>query len=170
MARLLNGLEELAVSTGAAVAFGAHFSKGNQSAKESIDRISGSGVFARDPDSLLMFTRHEEQDAFVVEATLRNFAPVEPFVVRWAYPLMTLADELDPAKLKQVGGRRREHTADSLLAVLGQQSLTTGDWLSQATEETGMRSRTFYTLRKELETGERVIQSRINRKWTPITK
>ena len=27
-----------------------HFAKGNPAAKESIDRISGSGVFARDPD------------------------------------------------------------------------------------------------------------------------
>lgn len=37
----------LTVETGAGVAFGSHFSKGNQIQKESIDRISGSGVFAR---------------------------------------------------------------------------------------------------------------------------
>src|ERR1051325_5990145 len=34
----------------AAVALAGHFTKGNASAKEAIDRISGSGVFARDPD------------------------------------------------------------------------------------------------------------------------
>ena len=44
-----------------------HFAKGNASAKGTIDRISGSGVFARDPDSLVVFTRHEEEGAFVVE-------------------------------------------------------------------------------------------------------
>ena len=49
---LLNEIEKLAVQTGAAVVFGAHFSKGNQAGKDSIDRISGSGVFARDPDSI----------------------------------------------------------------------------------------------------------------------
>jgi len=38
----------------AASVFGAHFSKGNQAGKESIDRISGSGVFARDPDTILV--------------------------------------------------------------------------------------------------------------------
>jgi len=57
---LLNEVERLAVQTGAAVVFGAHFSKGSQAGKESIDRVSGSGVFARDPDSILTLTRHEE--------------------------------------------------------------------------------------------------------------
>jgi len=79
--RLARHGRNLAVTTGAAVALAGHFSKGNASAKESIDRISGSGVLARDPDSLITFTRHEEQDAFTVEMTLRNLAPVEPFVV-----------------------------------------------------------------------------------------
>jgi len=88
VAGLMNAIEALAVETGAAVAFGAHYSKGNQAGKESIDRISGSGVFARDPDSILSFTRHEEQDAFIVESTLRNSPLVAPFVARWLYPLM----------------------------------------------------------------------------------
>jgi len=49
IASLLNEVEALAIETGAAVVFGHHFSKGNQSAKDSIDRIGGSGVFAREP-------------------------------------------------------------------------------------------------------------------------
>ena len=56
IAGLMNSIETLAVKTGAAVAFRAHYSKGNQAGKEAIDRVSGSGVFARDPDSLLNFT------------------------------------------------------------------------------------------------------------------
>jgi RecA-family ATPase len=64
IASLLNGFERLAVETGAAIAFGAHFSKGNQAAKESMDRIGGSGVFARDPDTILTVTRHQEDNAF----------------------------------------------------------------------------------------------------------
>ena len=79
VAQLMNALEKLTVETGAAIAFGAHFSKGNQSAKESIDRISGSGVFARDPDSLLMLTAHETKDCFTVESTLRNFPTAGAF-------------------------------------------------------------------------------------------
>ncbi len=38
---LLNEIEKMAVQTGAAVVFGAHFSKGNQAAKESIDKNIG---------------------------------------------------------------------------------------------------------------------------------
>jgi AAA domain len=118
VAELLNSLECLATETGAAIAFGAHFAKGNASAKEAIDRISGSGVFARDPDSLLIFTKHETDDAFSVEPILRNFAPVEPFAVRWQFPLMQLADDLDPSKLKQVAGRKKEYNPKKLLAAI----------------------------------------------------
>jgi predicted transcriptional regulator len=118
VALLLNALERLATESGAAIAFGAHFAKGNASAKEAIDRISGSGVFARDPDSLLIFTKHETADAFTVEPILRNFAPVEPFAVRWQFPLMQLADDLDPAKLKQVAGRKREYNPKKLLSAI----------------------------------------------------
>src|SRR4029077_12679540 len=99
VARLMNALEKLAVDTGAAVAFGAHYSKGNQSSKESIDRISGSGVFARDPDTIISFTTHEEAGCFVVEPILRNLPPIDPFVVRWQFPLMQRDESLDPTKL-----------------------------------------------------------------------
>jgi RecA-family ATPase len=118
VAALLNSLETLATETGAAIAFGAHFAKGNAAGKEAIDRISGSGVFARDPDSLLIFTKHEADDAFTVEPILRNFAPVAPFAVRWQFPLMNRADDLDPAKLKQAGGRKKEHDPKKLLAAI----------------------------------------------------
>ncbi len=137
VAALLNGFEALAVETGAAVAFGAHFSKGNQSSKESIDRISGSGVFARDPDSLLILTRHETEDAFAVDATLRNFPQVEPFVVRWDYPVMVVDDELDPAKLKQpAGGRPPKHDKLKILAAIAdttaQNPISVSAWASKA--------------------------------------
>lgn len=115
VAMLLNALETICVQTGSSVAFGAHYSKGNQSNKESIDRISGSGVFARDPDSIISFTKHEEHDAFTIEPILRNLAPVEPFVVRWQYPLMKRDENLDPSKLKQIVGRKKEHDPIKLL-------------------------------------------------------
>jgi hypothetical protein len=136
VALLLNSLETLATETGAAIAFGAHFAKGNASAKEAIDRISGSGVFARDPDSLLIFTKHEADDAFTVEPILRNFAPVAPFAVRWKYPLMQLADDLDPAKLKQIAGRKKEHDPIKLLATISardeQNPISVSEWAMQS--------------------------------------
>jgi hypothetical protein len=170
VARLLNAIEDLTASTGAAVAFGAHFSKGNQSAKESIDRISGSGVFARDPDSLLVFTRHEQEDAFTVEATLRNFAPIEPSVVRWKYPLMIPDATLNPARLKQPGGRKPEYDAGDLLAALPEGGLDNKDWIIAADSEQGISKRTFYRLRKELEVGGKVTKSKVNGKWIAVKK
>lgn len=101
VASLLNELERIAVRTGAAIAFGAHYSKGNQAGKESIDRIGGSGVFARDPDSILTMTPHEEEDCFTVDATLRNFPPMPPFVVKWEWPIFIRDEHLDAAALKR---------------------------------------------------------------------
>ena len=71
IASLCNEIEQLAVQSGAAVVFGAHYSKGNQAGKDAIDRIGGSGVFARDPDVILTMTPHEEKDAYVIDLTLR---------------------------------------------------------------------------------------------------
>jgi hypothetical protein len=167
VAALLNGMESLAVQTGAAVAFGAHFSKGNQSQKEAIDRISGSGVFARDPDSILIFTKHEETDAFTVESILRNFAPVEPFAVRWNFPLFELADELDPSKLKQAGGRKPTYLPADLLAILPPDGSANADWLAKAGGN-GMSKPTFFRLRKKLQEAGKILESIASGKWQPI--
>lgn len=168
--RIMNRLERMAAATTAAIAFGAHFSKGNQAGKESMDRISGSGVFARDPDSILTFTRHQEDGAFSVESTLRNFPPLDPFAVRWSYPLFRPDGQLDPAKLKQVGGRAKSHDMQDLLELLpGAGSLAT-EWMQKAKEEAGMSERTFYRLKKELVAAKQVIQSTTDDKWKPITQ
>jgi hypothetical protein len=168
VAALLNSLERLAVETGAAIAFGAHFAKGNAAGKEAIDRISGSGVFARDPDSLLIFTKHEQPDSFTVEPILRNFAPVPPFVVSWKFPLMERDEQLDPAKLKQVAGRKPENVPEDLLKLLPDGGLTNPDF-AQAAKEQGISERSYYRLKKELEKGGKIMLSKVNGKWTPIS-
>jgi hypothetical protein len=166
VAALLNALEHLAVETGAAIAYGCHFAKGNASAKEAIDRISGSGVFARDPDSLLIFTKHEEADSFTVEPILRNFKPVAPFAVRWQFPLMHHADDLDPSKLKQAGGRKPEHAPDDLLALLPAAGLTTAGWQDQA-ESQGISRRSYFRLRKKLQDTGKVRENITAGTWMP---
>ena len=164
VAALLNSLEALASETGAAVAFGAHFAKGNASGKEAIDRISGSGVFARDPDSLLVFTKHQEDDAFVVEPILRNFPPLAPFTVRWQFPLMERADELDPAKLKRAGGRKPGHSPEELLALLPEAGITNSCW-EAAAKEKGIGRSTYYRLQKQLQTTGQAHKSAGGTTW-----
>jgi RecA-family ATPase len=105
---LMNEMEEIAIKTGAAVVFAAHFSKGNQAAKSSIDRISGSGVFARSPDTILVMTEHEEDDCFTIESTVRNYLSPEPFVVQMDFPLFIRKGGADPKKLKGAGGRKKD--------------------------------------------------------------
>jgi len=167
VALLLNALEQLATETGAAIAFGAHFAKGNAAGKEAIDRISGSGVFARDPDSLLIFTKHETDDAFTVEPILRNFAPVKPFVVRWKFPLMHRDDDLDPHRLKQAGGRPTKFREDDLLALLPPEGLATRDWLTAAAAK-NISERSYYRLRNALESSGKVLGSVAGGRWTPV--
>lgn len=53
MARFCNEFDKLCVNLGSAVIYCHHHSKGSQGNKRSMDRASGSGVFARDPDALL---------------------------------------------------------------------------------------------------------------------
>ena len=100
IASLCNEIEQLAVKSGAAVAYGAHYSKGNQAAKDSIDRIGGSGVFARDADVILTMTPHEDKDAYVIDLTLRALLQVDPFVVRWQAVHFERDDSADPSKLR----------------------------------------------------------------------
>lgn len=53
MAAFCNQFDKVADSLGCAVVYCHHHSKGAQGGKRSMDRASGSGVFARDPDALL---------------------------------------------------------------------------------------------------------------------
>ena len=53
MAKFCNEFDRVCTELGAAVIYCHHHSKGMQGQKRSMDRASGSGVFARDPDVLL---------------------------------------------------------------------------------------------------------------------
>lgn len=53
MAKFCNQFDLIATQLGCAVIYCHHHSKGAQGQKASMDRASGSGVFARDPDALL---------------------------------------------------------------------------------------------------------------------
>ena len=159
MGLLMNEIERIAVQTGAAVAFGSHFAKGNASAKDSKDRMSGSGVIARDPDSIVTMTPHETPDAFTVEMILRDYPPQDSFVVRRQHPLMVIDMRLDPARLKQPAGRRKTWEASDVLELLRGESLSNADWLRRAKDELGMSEDTFKRRLRDLKRERKVIQS-----------
>ncbi len=76
MARFCNQFDLVCTELGCAVIYCHHHSKGGQGQKRSMDRASGSGVFARDPDALLDLieleisedTRKQKSDAMVCQA------------------------------------------------------------------------------------------------------
>ena len=53
MAAFCNQFDKVCTELGCAIIYCHHHSKGGQGGKKSMDRASGSGVFARDPDALL---------------------------------------------------------------------------------------------------------------------
>ncbi|CAB4163719.1 AAA domain containing protein, partial [uncultured Caudovirales phage] len=55
-----NEMEAVCSQTGVAFALAHHFAKGNSREKAGIDRMSGSGVWARDPDAVLTLTPPEQ--------------------------------------------------------------------------------------------------------------
>ena len=63
MAAFCNQFDKVCTSLGCAVIYCHHHSKGAQGGKRSMDRASGSGVFARDPDALLDMIELEVTDA-----------------------------------------------------------------------------------------------------------
>jgi hypothetical protein len=169
MATLMNALGELSNESGAAIAISTHHSKGNQSSKESIDRISGSGVIARDADALLDFTANETEGAYSVASKLRNFKPLPDFAVRWDYPVFRRDDSIDPKKLK-LGrtGRPSLYTPEMVLECLGKKKLLSKDWFQKATQETGVSRGKFYELIRQLESDKKVRKNK-NEQWESVS-
>ena len=65
MAHFCNQFDKVCTEIGCAVIYCHHHSKGVQGGKKSMDRVSGSGVFARDPDALLDLTQLEISDNLI---------------------------------------------------------------------------------------------------------
>jgi RecA-family ATPase len=150
---LLWQLQEMILAVHGANFFGHHFAKGDSTQKEAIDRGAGSGMFGRDPDSLLVMTPHEKPGCFSVEFRLRNHEPLESFVIEWKKPLFLRDDSLDPEALKRKPRRGPQPKfAPSLIAKwLGKDVLSTAQLKSRLFAETGMSKTLFYDLLKEAE-------------------
>lgn len=85
---LMNYLDQISVSSGCSIVLAAHFSKGKQGEKNPTDRISGSGVFGRDPDAIITLSEiKDESNGYKMEGTLREFAAFEPIGLRFNWPI-----------------------------------------------------------------------------------
>ena len=127
VARVLDVMESFSERLGCAFVYAHHFSKGNKAETDHIDRASGSGVFARDPDAILTLTPHEEEHHLVLEGTLRNFATPEKKVVEFSWPNFIPKSDLEPTlrKAGQASESKKinQNLAERLLELLEKGSI-----------------------------------------------
>jgi RecA-family ATPase len=115
MAAFCNQFDRICTETSCSVIYCHHHSKGAQGAKRAMDRASGSGVFARDPDALLDMTELEMDEmtrlnyaddgatAWRMEGSLREFQDFKPVDFWFRYPIHTLDRQGDLDELPLVG-------------------------------------------------------------------
>lgn len=99
MAYFCNQFDRICKLTGCAAIYSHHHSKGAQGMKRAMDRASGSGVFARDPDAQLDMIELELDDttrnfvaepgatAWRLESSLREFPNIKPLNFWFEYPI-----------------------------------------------------------------------------------
>ena len=123
---IVNLIEDFSEETGAAIVFAHHFSRGNKSETDHIDRASGSGVFARDPDAILTLTSHEEEEHLILETTSRNCPFSPPKVLEFSaetFPLFEHKPDLEakfrkPGQTSSIQKKINEALCDKFLELL----------------------------------------------------
>lgn len=106
MAHFANQFDKICTELGTAVIYCHHHSKGAQGGKKAMDRASGSGVFARDPDALLDLTELELTDAFKKQEENKVIAAVSVEIIKkhnlaYFQQHVNQDDELSASKMTQ---------------------------------------------------------------------
>lgn len=104
--QLYNILESVSDRIGSAFVCIHHTSKGSQSDKAVTDVGSGAGAQARAADTHVVMRPHEVDGAVVVGASVRSWAPPDPFVMRFDFPVFYVDEFLNPADLKSAKPRK----------------------------------------------------------------
>lgn len=116
MGAFCNQFDKICNETGCATIYCHHHSKGAQGAKKAMDRASGSGVFARDPDAQLDMIQLDANQEFIanyadnlsdtawkLECSLREFANFKPRNFWFKYPIHVLDSTGDLDRLHSEG-------------------------------------------------------------------
>ncbi len=105
MGRFCNQFDKICNETGCSIIYCHHHSKGAQGSKRAMDRASGSGVFARDPDAQLDMIQLELSEelkntvrdgnatAWRLESNLREFENIKPVNFWFEYPIHRLDEK-----------------------------------------------------------------------------
>ena len=118
MGAFCNEFDKIANLLHCSVIYCHHHSKGAQGFKKAMDRASGSGVFARDPDAQLDMLEIETNQEYIdsntdtawqIESSLREFPNIIPKRIWFRYPLHEeeREGELERQPVKDGGGGGR---------------------------------------------------------------
>jgi DNA-binding transcriptional ArsR family regulator len=122
--------------------------------------MSGAGAWARDPDSIIVLTPHEEPDCFTVTSILRNLPQVPEFVVAWEYPLMRVANDLNPDALRRPQSKNKVCTDREFVeAVLADKAKSFTAIIKDADTDLKMSRRTAMNYLKRLTDSGLLAQS-----------
>ncbi len=109
IANIYNLIDRHARSINASFVLIHHTSKGGQAEKSVTDVGSGAGSQSRATDTHLVLRHHKEEGVIVVDAAVRSWKPIEPFCLRWNFPLWERdTTGLDPADLRRPERKKRE--------------------------------------------------------------
>jgi len=164
VADILDRLTQIAQRLNISFIYAHHHSKGNQRGKEAIDRGSGAGAWGRDPDAALDLADHDQPNCFTASLNLRDFAPIDPFVVRFEFPIMVEAKGLDPNDLKKPAnakGRPKNENEEAIVVAIKALEVAQGAaTIKQIVEITQIAKRTVHDrISKKLLPADRILKS-----------
>lgn len=155
MANFCNQFDYICKETGVSMVYCHHHSKGNKANMNSMDRASGSGVFARDPDAILdmievktpldVYINDPQTTAWKLEFTLREFAKPQPIYMYFTYPVHmidtdnTIVQANEKPEKKSKGEKKIEVFEDYVLGCEEPPTIT------QISEEFGVTKPTVYS-------------------------
>lgn len=143
MANFCNQFDKICTETGCSTIYCHHHSKGAQGGKRAMDRASGSGVFARDPDAQLDMIelslsddvknniRDGNSTAWRLESSLREFPNIKPVNFWFEYPVHKL-DETGTLEEMYADGSKEANLSKSSKRVSEEERNTSVETAYQA--------------------------------------
>ena len=156
MARFCNEFDRVATSLGCSVIYAHHHSKGSQLSKKVMDRASGSGVFARDPDAIIDMTELEIKDELLAARNAEvHCEEIRRYILEHypeiAYELITPENEHNSVAMMSVLGKLPEAEQKLVCGLIHDEELRLAETTEWIIEGTLREFKTFHPLRVRFE-------------------
>lgn len=125
MAHFTNQFDKIATELGASVIYCHHHSKGSQGGKKSMDRASGSGVFARDPDALIDLVELDVTEALLQQEENKAICAMYKGLFQQHNPAylqehVSQDDELSAKAMEDHAKRAMPHVMTNIMPIIEQ--------------------------------------------------